>query len=107
MDLTVLIAAIPSAPELIDAKAGSSILPIFGVIFAKTGILHPAFVALTYLDTKSIFCPTSEPIPFFAICGQEKLHSIISTPASSDSFAKEVHSSSFSPIIEATMILSG
>ena len=107
MLLTVFIAAIPSAPALTAAIAGISICPMLGVIFASTGKCVPLLTAAVYIATSSGLCPTSEPSPFSHICGQLKLHSIMSEPASVTSRARLVHSSSFCPIIEATITLFG
>ena len=99
--------AIPSAPALIAARAGIVISVILGVILANTGTVEFSFTALEYKETSSGDVPTSLPIPSFDICGQEKLHSIASAPASHTSLASFAHSSSFSPIIDAIIILSG
>ena len=42
---TVFIAAMPSAPPSFAAVAGTSMLPMFGVIFASTGSFVPRFAA--------------------------------------------------------------
>ena len=57
--------------------------------------------------TSSGFCPTSLPIPSCVICGQEKLHSMISAPACVEYWASRVHSSSVRPIMEEMINLSG
>ncbi|MPN14705.1 hypothetical protein SDC9_162032 [bioreactor metagenome] len=95
MLLIVLIAASPSAPDSTAAIAGISMFPMLGVILARMGRFVPNLTALVYEATSSGFCPTSEPSPCPVICGQLKLHSIMSTPASVTSFASSVHSFSF------------
>ena len=103
----VFIAAIPVAPASIAAIAGTSMRPTLGVIFAKIGSFVPFLVAFVYMATSSGFCPTSDPNPSSTICGHEKLHSIISAPASVIISASFVHSCSFCPIIDATITFVG
>ncbi len=107
IDLTVLIAEIPCAPPSIAAMAGMHISVMLGVIFAMKGIFVVSATALEYARTKSGLEPTSEPIAWDVICGQEKLPSIKSTPTSSHIFASLRHSSSLEPMMDATIILSG
>ncbi len=107
MDFTVLIAEIPFAPPFIAAMAAGSITVIFGVIFAITGSVVTLEIALEYFSTSSRLVPTSEPMAWLVIWGQEKLHSIISAPACSDIFPSSSHSSSVLPITLDTTTLSG
>ena len=71
----------PGAPPSWAASATGVICPIFGVIFASIGRWVPRRVAAVNRRTSSGLCPTSLPIPSCVICGQEKLHSMISAPA--------------------------
>ena len=89
------------------ARAGIVILVMFGVIFASTGSRVPRRTARHARSTSAGLTPTSAPIASFAICGQEKLHSMISTPACSDKAANFCHSSADSPIMEDTITFSG
>lgn len=84
MDLTVLMVAMPSAPPRFAASATSHITNIW-CHFSQHWQGRTAFNRPTVFSTNSGLCPTSLPIACEVICGQEKLHSIISAPASSTS----------------------
>ena len=80
----VLMAAMPAAPPLMAARAGSRMSPMFGVIFAHTGI--PFAASTTQPVTSSTMdgsCPIAAPMLRSGWpCGHEKLHSKPSTPHS-------------------------
>ena len=107
MDLMVLIVDTPAAPPSRAALAGTSIEVMFGVILAMKGILVWLVTASQYFLTSSGFVPTSEPIAWLVICGQEKLPSIRGHPSSSHILANCFHSSSLEPMMEATITWSG
>ena len=107
MDFTVLIAEIPSAPPSRQAFATPTMSVIFGVIFARTGREEPLFTAAQYFRHSSGLVPTSDPISWDVICGQDKFISIISAPASVTRRASSTQSSSLVPIMDAIRTLSG
>ena len=80
---------------------------MFGVSFTSTGSLVPAFVARVKRSTSSSDCPIVIPRSLASMLGHEKLHSMTLAPASSHIWASMVHSSSFWPIMDATMTFVG
>ena len=78
--LMVLMAAIPVAPPSWAASATGVICPIFGVIFASIGRWVPRRVGGGEPAYQSGFV-LRRCHPSCVICGQEKLHSMISAPA--------------------------
>ena len=80
IDLTVLIADIPSAPPLTAAIAEGIMLVIFGVILAITAIFVALLAAFVYFSTSSGLQPTSEPMLSRPICGHDMFSSTPSIP---------------------------
>ena len=106
--LIELIKAMPSAPPLIDALAGSLISLTTAVNLAKTGNLVNSLAHDVISSATLGSWPITEPIPFsHKPCGQLKFSSIPSTPASSARLISSCHSCFCSAAIEANNALCG
>ena len=84
MELMVLIAESASAPPRLAARAGMRMSEIFGVSLTITGVRAFSFTQPVICWQYSGTCPTADPMPRSLMpCGQPKLSSRPSAPASS------------------------
>ena len=84
MELMVLMAESASAPPRLAARAGMRMSEMFGVSLTMTGVRAFSFTQPVICWQYSGTCPTAEPMPRSLMpCGQPKLSSRPSAPASS------------------------
>ena len=105
----VLIALMPSAPDSSEARAGSVMCVMLGVIFAQNGRSVASRTQAHTSRSRSGFCPIAAPIARSGSpCGQEKLSSNPSTPlASQRSMISNQRSFPYSSITDAMSTRSG
>ena len=102
IDLTVLMSEIACAPERTTASPGSVMSPMLGVSLMMTGVLAVSTAQRAISSRTLGSLPTAEPIPRSHMpCGQPKLSSSPSAPASSARRMISRHSSRVSTISEA------
>jgi hypothetical protein len=94
MLLMVLMSDTPSAPPACAAMPCGRMLDTFGVSFTSTGMVENSFAQLVIRSLIFGSWPTAEPIPRSHMpCGQPKLSSRPSAPASIERLMISRHSS--------------
>src|SRR5258708_8710148 len=73
---------IASAPPRKQAAASTTMSCVAGVSFVHTGIFATSFTASVTTEQSPSSLPMLDPMSFRSMCGQEKLHSMPSEPAS-------------------------